>query len=56
MTITSIPLVIAYLADRSPHFELIVHFHVIFGLLFIITAIPLMIMKRKQEKPRNYAN
>lgn len=48
--LTTIPLFITYLIGSQPTHQLIVHLHVWFGLVFFITAIMNMIMKKKSEK------
>lgn len=48
--LTTIPLFITYLLGSEPTHQLIVHLHVWFGLVFFITAIMNMIMKKKSEK------
>jgi hypothetical protein len=48
--LTSVPLMINYFANRQPEHELVIHLHVLFGAIFIITAIPAMIFHRKELK------
>ncbi len=47
--LTTIPLFINYIMGSAPTHQLIVHLHVWFGLIFFITAIISMIIKRKIE-------
>jgi len=47
--LTTIPLFINYIMGSEPTHQLIVHLHVWFGLIFFITAIISMIIKRKLE-------
>lgn len=47
--LTTIPLFITYLLGSEPTHQLIVHLHVWFGLVFFITAIMNIIMKKKKE-------
>lgn len=47
--LTTIPLFITYLLGSEPTHQLIVHLHIWFGLVFFITAIVNMIMKKKKE-------
>lgn len=47
--LTSIPLAITYFQSIDPKHELVVHLHVIFGIIFIVTAIPSMIIRKKQN-------
>jgi len=47
--LTTIPLFITYLLGSEPTQQLIVHLHVWFGLVFFITAIINMVIKRKER-------
>lgn len=47
--LTSIPLAITYFQSIDPKNELVVHLHVIFGIIFIVTAIPSMIIRKRQN-------
>jgi len=51
--LTSIPLIVHYIQDTTPTRELVVDLHVIFGTIFILTAIPGMIINKIQEKKDN---
>jgi len=46
--LTTIPLFITYILGSEPTHQLIVHLHVWFGLVFFITAIVNMIIKRRK--------
>ncbi|MDD4144952.1 MAG: hypothetical protein PHN68_09975 [Prolixibacteraceae bacterium] len=51
LILTSIPLTITYFAGIDSQHELIVILHVIFGILFILVALPItMTEKRQQQK------
>ena len=47
--ITTIPLFVNYIIGSEPTHELIVHLHVWFGLVFFITAIINMMLKKKER-------
>lgn len=49
LLLSSIPLVVKHFQNQEPDHALITHLHVIFGLLFILTAIPSMILRRTSE-------
>lgn len=50
MALTSVPLVVNYFLQQEIKYEFVVHLHVLFGALFLITAIPTMIMLNKASK------
>ncbi len=53
MVLTSVPLVIHYIQGTSAEHELVVHLHVLSGILFVITAIPTMIMSRQKKRDQH---
>jgi hypothetical protein len=52
LVITSIPLVITYLAGIERQHEFMVVLHVISGILFILVAIPITVKEKKQQQKR----
>jgi len=48
--LTSVPLIVHYITNQEPQHEFVTRLHVLFGVIFIITAIPSMIMQRKAQK------
>jgi len=50
LVITSIPLAITYLAGIERQHEFMVILHVIFGILFILVAIPITVREKRQQQ------
>ncbi len=50
MVFTSIPLFVHYIKATTPARELIMDLHVIFGAIFILTAIPSMVISKIKNK------
>ena len=50
LVITSVPLTIAYFSDIERQQEIIVVLHVIFGILFILVAIPITLRERRLQQ------
>jgi threonine/homoserine/homoserine lactone efflux protein len=50
LVITSVPLTIAYFGDIERQQEIIVVLHVIFGILFILVAIPITLRERRLQQ------
>lgn len=50
LVITSVPLTITYFADIDRQQEIIVVLHVIFGILFILVAIPITLRERRLQQ------
>lgn len=50
LVLTSIPMIVCYFLNTTPHIIFIVDIHVISGVLFIITAIPSMIISKHLRK------
>jgi len=55
VSITSIPLCISYFSGNEPNFSIVTILHVVFGIVFIISAFSSMILNKK-KKGNNNAN
>jgi len=52
LVLTSIPLVITYLAEIERPHEFMMVLHVIFGILFILVAIPITVREKRLQQKR----
>ncbi len=48
--LTSVPLIINYFRESEVPYEWIITLHVCFGVLFIISAIPGMILEKRENR------
>lgn len=56
VSMTSVPLCINYYTGKEPNYSIVTDLHVIFGLIFIISAFSSMILTKKLKKGNNNEN